>query len=43
MEGRFWLINHNVSADLHTPIEPLLLGIQLQVSSRTFDKVSDME
>ena len=22
MEGRIWLINHNGSADLHTPIQP---------------------
>ena len=22
MEGRIWLINHNGSADLHTPIDP---------------------
>ena len=22
MEGRIWLINHNGSADLHTPIHP---------------------
>ena len=25
MEGRIWLINHNGSADLHTPIHPPLL------------------
>ena len=45
MEGRIWLINHNGSADLHTPIHPpprVLPGLEnYWANFQTFSRIQD--